>query len=444
MIARVLARLRALFGARRLALPDPLRIAAQTREPARMPPAAAALPLMDGERDARVLQRRRALVLRLFGANQPVENPRDLFGRRRELDELGTAVLDSGLHAVIHGPRGSGKTSLARVFGDMADERGFAVLYQSCAGESSFGDIILPYLEEIGADPFDMRQDEFATALAALAANPSSRTAANLFSRIRHNDVVLILDEFDRLENGETKAQLALLVKLLADMRTPVRLVFVGISRDVDDLLHVHASVRRHLAAVGVTPIAGTEVESFVTSTGNAIGLDFSHEAIRMIRWLVCGSPYHMRLYSLQASLIALDRGTDRIDEDMVRQGLSRAIMGWRSTNARDSELFEALIADPDFPLAALEAIAIRSANALEFTLDDMVDALAVTGTPPAIVAQILRSLAPALGRMSEDGSRLVFEDVLAPQFLLAMCSTARLKAVAAVREQKIATGGQA
>ncbi|MEB3026017.1 ATP-binding protein, partial [Parvimonas sp. M13] len=80
----------------------------------------------------RRIERTRALAVRLFGANQPVDNPRDLFGREAELRTLREAVLESGMHADIHGPRGSGKTSLVRVFGDMADARGATIIYLSC------------------------------------------------------------------------------------------------------------------------------------------------------------------------------------------------------------------------------------------------------------------------------------------------------------------------
>jgi hypothetical protein len=424
------------------ALPDPLKIAAQARTAPRAAPArsAPAMAANDEARDERMAQRRRALAMRLFGANHPVENPHDLFGRRTELDELCANVLDGGMHAVVHGPRGSGKTSLVRVFGDMADERGSLVLYQTCAGNSSFGEIIRPYLEEIGPAAFDMRAEPFAELLASLETAASSRVIANLLARVQQDDVILILDEFDRLENHGTKEQLGLLAKVLADMRARVRLVFVGISRNVGDLLEVHPSVRRHLVAIGLSPIPAKEVENFITSTGRAIGHSFTPKAVAMLSWLVCGSPYHMRFYSLHASLAALDAGEDKVDEQLVLAGLRRALATWRAMNERDYDLFERLIAEHRGSLGQLESFATRSATSLEFTFDEMVQALGGSGGGSADAAQLARELTPALGQVSDDGSRLVFEDVLAPQFLLAMAAVARMETREAAA---LATGGQ-
>lgn len=433
MMGGVLARLRAWVESIGLAgktRPDLLRIAAQSaaRPAARVPAAAApaATSAVNKDREARIAQRSRALAIKLFGANHPVENPRDLFGRQRELDELCGSVLDGGMHAVIYGPRGSGKTSLVRVFGDIADDRGVSVIYLSCAGGTGFGEIMLPYLDDIDAESFGMRSDEYAEAVAALTAAPTPRGFANLLARIEGAELILILDEFDRLEDHGTKGQLALLVKLLSDMRARVRLVFVGISGDVDELVQVHASVRRHLTAVALKPLADAEVDSFIRTTSRAIGLDFSPAALSLLRWLVCGSPYHMRLYSLQTCLAAIERERKDADDAVVLAGLERAVAGWQATNDRDAALFAAVIEQRLFPFAAVEAFAKLAATSLEFTPDDLARELATARMDPALVPQIVDAFGPALGRMADGSPRLAFDDVLAPQFLLAMCATVR------------------
>lgn len=443
MIRDLLTRLRAWlgdFGGAPKALPDPLRIAAQSSAaPAQRRTAAPVpAPAADRDREARIAQRSRALAIRLFGANHPVENPRDLFGRKRELDELCGSVVDGGMHAVIYGPRGSGKTSLVRVFGDLADERGLSVIYLSCAGGGGFGEIMLPYLDDIGPESFGMRRDEYQAAVATVAAAPTPRSLAGLLARIDQEDLILILDEFDRLEDPATKGQLALLIKLLSDMRTRVRLVFVGISGDVNELIDVHASVRRHIVAIGLTPLADNEVENFIRTTSRAIGLDFSPAALSLLRWLVCGSPYHMRLYSLHTCLAAIERDEKAVEDTTVLAGLNRAVTSWRATNARDAALFEGLVESRAFPYAAVEAFASLAATKLEFTPGDLVEAFERAAVDPALVPQIVEALAPALGRMSDGGPRLAFEDVLAPQFLLAMCAAARWTS----RETAAATEG--
>ncbi|PXA89957.1 hypothetical protein DMC47_28145, partial [Nostoc sp. 3335mG] len=405
-------------------LPHPLKVAAQAARPAAPRAPQSIRPATDNAE--RRIERTRALAVRLFGANQPVDNPRDLFGRDAELAALREAVLESGMHAVIHGPRGSGKTSLVRVFGDMADARGATIIYLSCAGTGDFGQVILPYLHELGPASFGLRADEYAKAIDLLSATPTPRAVAALLARADRDDIVFILDEFDRLDDAETKAQLALLLKLLADMRSRVRLLFVGISGDVDELIDVHASVRRHLTAVGLKPIADAEVKNFIRLTSNAIGLTIQPSALEALRWTACGSPYHMRLFSLQACLVAIDHGQQEVDDAAMTEGLRRAQGIWRSTNPRDGELFAALIADRRYPIALIESFARACATHLEFTVADLTDALVRDGHDPAQVPALIESFAPALGRMKEGSQRLAFDDVLAPQLLLSMCVTAR------------------
>ena len=426
-VGALIARFRIwLLGERQKALPAPLRRAAQA---ATTPLVFAAVPapeVPEGERKERIAQRSRALAIRLFGANQPVDNPRDLFGRARELDQLVGAVLEGGMHAVIYGPRGSGKTSLVRVFGEMADDAGALVIYLSCAGGSGFGEIMLPYFDEMDPALFDMQREDYAEAVAALVANPTPRSVAGLLSRADRRDIVLILDEFDRLENATAKGQLALLVKLLSDMRARTRLVFVGISGDIGELIDMHASIRRHILSVGLAPLADKEVEDFIATTSRAIGLEFLPSSLGLLRRLVCGSPYHMRLFSLHTCLVAIEQDSRCAVDGSVLAGLDRAVQNWRGTNQRDHDLFAKVVAERRVPLSALEAFASHAATLLEFTPDDLWIAFAPQGIDRAAVPVLIEQLAPGLGRMTAGSPKLAFDDVLAPQFLLAMCAGAR------------------
>lgn len=428
LFARVRVLFRGLSGNGQSRLPDPLRIASQAGQAPRPRTVAPPAPPRVVSPEQRA-ERTRALAIRLFGANQPVDNPRDLFGRQAELTALREAVLDGGMHAVIYGPRGSGKTSLVRVFGTMADERGATIIYLSCAGSGDFGQIILPYLHEMGPAPFGLRADEFARAVDLVSSSPTPRSVAALLARANRDELVLILDEFDRLEDADTKAQLALLIKLLADMRSRVRLVFVGISGDVGELIDVHASVRRHLTAVGLKPISDVEVANFIRSTSSAIGVAIAPGALAALRFVACGSPYHMRLFSLQSCLAAIDGGGREVDEPTMLAGLERARRVWSATNSRDAALFEAALADPRWPVAILECFARECAVRLEFTPADLADALERDGFDPDAAPLLIEAFGPALGRMKEGSLRLAFDDVLAPQFLLSMCVTARMTA---------------
>ena len=67
-------------------------------------------------------------VYTAFDVSQPVGQPDDLRGRDREVRALLSGVLHRRNPGVVSGPRGSGKTSLVRVFGQCADREGVVVL----------------------------------------------------------------------------------------------------------------------------------------------------------------------------------------------------------------------------------------------------------------------------------------------------------------------------
>ena len=110
---------------------------------------------------------------------------------------------------------------------------------------------------------------------------------------------------------------------------------------------------------------------------------------------------------------------------------MERARASWRETNQRDDALFETLVREDRFPVAAIEAFAQAAARQLEFTIDDLTGALEQAGVDPAIAPQLVQALAPALGRLptataADSPTRLAFDDVLAPQFLLTVCARQR------------------
>src|SRR5205085_268271 len=88
-------------------------------------------------------------IARVFDSAHPVRTRDELFGRAEELKQLLDATISFGQHSIIHGARGSGKTSLARIFGDHADQDGVVVIYMACEPGATFADLLRPYLHGI-------------------------------------------------------------------------------------------------------------------------------------------------------------------------------------------------------------------------------------------------------------------------------------------------------
>ena len=94
----------------------------------------------------------RARLRHAFAATQPVQDRSQLIGRRRELEALIAAISEQRAHALIFGPRGYGKTSLVRTFGELADQAQYVVVYTSCSHTTDFSSLFRPYLQEVPLD----------------------------------------------------------------------------------------------------------------------------------------------------------------------------------------------------------------------------------------------------------------------------------------------------
>ncbi|MBM7405617.1 MULTISPECIES: ATP-binding protein [Sphingomonas] len=339
----------------------------------------------------------RARVIAAFNAAQPVDDRYELLGRMAELNRLVDGVVERRQHAVIFGVRGSGKTSLARIFGDLADEAECVALYHAATGDTEFVDLLRPYLPFLQAEARPAGR----AALSALAERDfTARDFVSAAAPGLARRVFLIVDEFDRIENAQTKAQMASLLKLLSDTRAPLQFLLVGIAADVDELLEAHPSLRRHLTAVPIRPFGSRAVEAVIDEGSRRSGLLFPAEARVLIGAAAAGSPYHVRLFCQAAGLAAAEAGAGTVDVAAVRTGLAASFEEWASVNASAAALFERLCRLADLR-ERLRALACDAAAHQTVAAD-----------------RVPQALAPAL--LFNDAGTAVFADSLAPQFLLA------------------------
>lgn len=351
----------------------------------------------------------RAMLARAFDSAHPVRTRAELLGREHELAELLAATLDFGQHTIVHGARGSGKTSLVRIFGDHADQQGAVVIYMACEPEASFGDLIFPYLRALPAAALlPGRREAFARDLAALPAGIGPRAVVELVAEHVAGPVIFIFDEFDRITDPVVKSDIAAAMKLLSDALTTVTFTIVGIARDVSDIVAAHPSLRRHMRTIALGRIEPSSVDALIAAGAASAGLDFDAPARALIGRAACGSPFHVRMFAHHAALAAVARDASAVTEADARAGLRSALECWASMNVADAKTFVRLIESRD-KLDALEAAARRAA------VNDRLDVAGEAGDDGAALLGDLMS--PETG----DEAALVFRDSVAPQFLIAV-----------------------
>lgn len=361
--------------------------------------------------DRIALDAMKSAIRKGFNSTQPVTVARQLHGRQEQMDLLIEGVLDRGNHAMIFGGRGTGKTSLARVFANVADNRGYLVFYMACEPGQSFTSLIAPFLDAV-------RSSDARAASAPLAPDPapslSPRDVVEILADHGQRKFIFVLDEYDRITDHTVQHELARLMKLLSDAALPVHIIAVGIASGLDQLIEGHESLRRHVSAIPIVKIETPAVFDLITRGATYAGLNFTDASRETIAHVACGSPYHVRLFCALACFETLRQRKTMVELSMALTGMIRSVDSWALTNPGNAALFRETIAlgASDWPL--IEKIARAAATTPGgFTLESLdYNADSDTG--------VMDLLAPAL-RVHPDDGEITFRDSLAPQFLLAM-----------------------
>jgi hypothetical protein len=362
---------------------------------------------------------RRNAVFAAFNTAVPVSDRHGLAGRKKELARLLDAVVKQRKHALIYGARGSGKTSLARVFGDLADEAGCVALYGSASEGADIDGLFRPFLDELPI--------QRGIAASVPADRPLNvQQLANLFVQGVSQRTLLIVDEFDRVGAERTRHEVAALLKLLTDMHSTVQIVLVGIAGNVDGLLAAHPSLRRHLSAQPVAPIERDELAGLLRLCAHQAGLVFEEDAVETIVSAAIGSPYHARLFGMHAALTAEASGRDRITLADAQKGLAEALAEWSDLTPEICGIFERALSQAGQLRGMIALSGVLAAHAPVLTFER----LAAAGTDlfgeelggPSAVDRTIGLIVPAL---SEEGmpGELQFADSLSPQFLVLMAN---------------------
>ncbi len=346
----------------------------------------------------------RAKVARTFDSAHPVRTRSELFGRAHELDALLSATLDFGQHAIIHGARGSGKTSLVRIYGDHADGQGAIVIYMACEPGASFAELVRPYLRALPAAALVAEERaRFRDGLAALPEAFGPRAFVDLVAERVTGSVVLIFDEFDRITHPHVKAEMAAAMKLLSDSLASMLFMLVGIAHNVADVIDCHPSLRRHMRVVSLGRIEPNSVKALIDAGEASTGLTFEDGARAVVTRASCGSPFHVRMFCHHAAIAALARGSSSVSSGDARSGLHSAILQWAAMNSADAQNFMSLV-EREALLSEIERIAYAAALGDRLPAD--------IGNARALLGDTL---------MAENGTQaFVFRDSVAPQFLIA------------------------
>lgn len=276
----------------------------------------------------------------------PVSDRKRFAGRNEVLNSVIRALEDQRLHIIIYGDRGIGKTSMLHVLSQAAREARYIVIYVSCGEASNFNDTFravtadIPALYHSGVSPTDAEAGGKSTLADMLPEEPiTPRFVADMFSKLVGTRVLVVLDEFDRVESGEFRRTIAELIKNLSDRAVRVQLIIAGVASDLTELFEYIPSIRRNVFALQVPKMEAAEIRHLVSTGEQTSGIAFEPVATDYVVFVAHGSPYLASLLSHHAGLAALDNGRTSVTVEDVSGGIDRALDELKARISKASQL---------------------------------------------------------------------------------------------------------
>jgi Cdc6-like AAA superfamily ATPase len=263
--------------------------------------------------------RRIAQVGAVFTPGAPIDDYSLFGGRMDQVIDVINTVGQKGRHVILYGERGVGKTSLANVLAEVFEGfdnlklRSVGVNCQTLDDFSSIWSNVFRELEWDGNGAWEGRA-------------PSEPEEIRYALEHLGSQVMIVIDELDRLEDDEALSLLADTIKTLSDHAVPVTLVLVGVADSVDELLGDHFSVGRALTQVHLPRMSTSELEEIVDKGLAELHLEVEPGARRRIARLSEGLPFYTHSLALHAGqhAVADDRGT--IEDVDVSRGVERVV----------------------------------------------------------------------------------------------------------------------
>lgn len=270
------------------------------------------------------------LINEIFTPASPVENIELFSGRENELEEIRQAILEKGQHAVMFGPRGAGKTSLANMSHYFYEN--LMVVKITCNRNDDFKSIwdralrkiiLVNPTSEIGYKPSE--KPEIYPAYFPDNEDLTPTAIENILTNLDES-ILFIFDEFDSIKSYDAKTQMADMIKLLSDNLPSITLLIVGISQSVEKLIGEHHSIERCIRQIELPLMLNDEAKSLIENNLKLIGLKTKKNIIDKIVELSSGFPNYIHLLTKHAAFEAIENNKVEINEKHFNTAVIKSI----------------------------------------------------------------------------------------------------------------------
>ena len=286
--------------------------------------------------------------------------PAQLKGRSTELNEMLDCFETPGAHAFIFGNRGVGKTSLAfsscekfadviRLEADVACEANtdVSIIFNDIVRKAANnGRVNLQQgkwraklrafgveIARDGTGQFDIKID---------SVNHAVDILQTVFGEVAFSGrtPAIIIDEFERLENLETKRFFTDLIKQLSARGVALKLIFCGVAKSLTELLGQHESAERYIHQIELPPLSADALWEIVHDAEAEFNVKFTRGQEVRISQISGGYAHftHLILKNVMLCAYESELRNEQISSEVYSLGIGKSV---HQSAARFKEAYE-------------------------------------------------------------------------------------------------------
>lgn len=278
-----------------------------------------------------------------FSPTRPQFGNRSFVGRQKELVRILRALRQEHAHVVLFAERGRGKSSVANYVVEQLQSKNGIVARATCDPYTDFDTLVRNLMRSVPALLASTPPPDPARGCETLLPSEplSPRDVAWLPSLIGGRNLVLVIDEFDRIASEQVRTTVADAIKQVSDRGAPVSFLIVGVADSPDELLGSNPSVYRSIVPVELPLLEPEAVWEILDSGFRASKLFASPAVLDQMLHLVRGAPYMAHLLGLRSSQAAIDDGRQELTFLDIDAAASQIV---REVDPATRSLFAAVI----------------------------------------------------------------------------------------------------
>lgn len=248
-------------------------------------------------------EERLKLLNQVFSPISPIKRMDFFFGRRLQLEHIVDAINETGQHAILHGERGVGKTSLANIMYDSYTNL-FPVKI-TCNREDEFKTLWdrafkeLKFAKTTSGKEFNPQEISKIDGIRKQLNEEKIVTPAlveTLMRQLNGSKFLYIFDEFDNIRTKKIRSSFADLIKSLSDNVENTTIVLVGIGHNVEELIGIHRSLERCLKQIKMPRMSDSEAGDIIDNGLEQLKITMPKSVRQDILEFSSGFPHYIHL----------------------------------------------------------------------------------------------------------------------------------------------------